>query len=221
MDWGRKTYGKTETLDTGSCDEQNHNQVTENPGQNQVGSESLVRVIHALLILLFRLDIRRQRTLHGRLELTVNIGLGLINFLNEIRLVILFLGLRFWQCFTLVGTLGTPGNIVPVTESVNHQNVDRAGHSGEVGPRRSEHVVGVHVEETGNEVDTVCRNQGDQNDTGTGGAEERLQEMSDALTHIEIQSTTHEGVGDQVEGVNHSVSLNNREIDEGQSVKQT
>ena len=110
---------------------------------------------------------------------------------------------------------------MPVTESVNHQNVDRAGHSGEVGPRRSEHVVGVHVEETGNEVDTVCRNQGDQNDTGTGGAEERLQEMSDALTHIEIQSTTHEGVGDQVERVNHSVSLNNREIDEGQSVKQT
>lgn len=52
-----RTYRETEASNSFTGNTQCENQVAENPNQHQVGSESLVAVIHAAFILLFGLDI--------------------------------------------------------------------------------------------------------------------------------------------------------------------
>jgi len=180
------TYRQTESLNAFASNTQHQNQVTEDPEQHQVGSERLVRVVHALFITFFRLHIRRQRSLDGRLELAVNVGLRLVDFLDEVGLGIVLLCLSFGQSLTLVGSLGSPRDIMPVAESVHHQNVYRARHSTEVGPGRSEHMPGIHVQEARHEVDAVGRHQRDQDDTGSRRTEKGTQERAHALAHIEI-----------------------------------
>lgn len=142
------TYRQAESLDAFASNAQNHHQVAEDPEQHQVGSERLVRVVHAPIVLFHRLHKRRQRSLDRRLELAVNIRLRLVDFLDEVGLGVILLRLSFGQCLALVGSFGSPRDVVPVAERVHHQNVDRARHSTEVGPGRGEHVPGVHVQET-------------------------------------------------------------------------
>lgn len=88
---------------------------------------------------------------------------------------------------------------MPVTESVNHQDIDRTSHASEVRPGRREHVPGIHVHETGQEVNTVRRNQSDQDDTGSRRAEEGLNKFGNTLVQREIFCATCEGVLDKVE----------------------
>jgi hypothetical protein len=90
------TYRKTETSDAFTRDAQCENQITKNPDQHQVGSESLVTIVHAPFVLLFRFHIWLQGTLHRRFELTVDIGLGLINFLDKVGLGIVLFSLSHW-----------------------------------------------------------------------------------------------------------------------------
>lgn len=96
------TYRKTESINAFAGDAKGQDQVTEDPHEHQISTERLVRVIHALLVLLIGFLKRRQRTLDGRLKLTVDIRLWLINFLNEVGLGIILLGLSLGQCLTLV-----------------------------------------------------------------------------------------------------------------------
>lgn len=58
---------------------------------------------------------------------------------------------------------------------------------------------GIHVQETCDEVDAISRNQSDQDDTGPGRTEERLEEVANTLVHREIKCTSTEGVLDKVE----------------------
>ena len=214
------TDRQTESCDAFASDAQHQDQITEDPAQDQVGSERLICVVHAPLLLLLRLHKRRQRALDRRLELAINIGLGFVDFLDEVGLPIFLLRLSFGKRLTLVGPFGSPRDIVPVTESVHHQHVDRTGHATEVGPGRGEHVPRIHVQETRQEVDTVGRQQGDQDDTGARRTKEGLEERADSITHGEIQSTSGKGVLHKIERQNQNVGLNDGEIEKGKRVKQ-
>ena len=110
---------------------------------------------------------------------------------------------------------------MPIAEGVDHQNVDRAGHAGKVGPRGGEHVPGIHIHETGKEVDAVSGNQSDEDDTSSRRAEEGLQEITNTLVEGEIKGTSSESVLDKVEGQNNDVGLDDTEVDERERVRQT
>lgn len=58
---------------------------------------------------------------------------------------------------------------------------------------------GIHVQETCEEVNTISRNQSDQDNTGPVRAEERLKEMADTFVQREIKCTSGEGILDKVE----------------------
>jgi hypothetical protein len=57
----------------------------------------------------------------------------------------------------------------------------------------------IHVQETGEEVDTVSRNQSDQDNAGPVRTEERREEVANSLVQREIKGTSSEGVLDKVE----------------------
>lgn len=217
----RYTYRQTESVNTFTGNAQHQDQVAEDPYEHQIGTEGLVRVVHALLVVLFGFLKRRQRALDGCLKLTVNVGLRLIDFLDEIGLGIILLGLSLWQCLTLVRSLGTPRNVMPVAEGVHHEDIDRAGHTTKVSPRGGEHVPRIHIKEASNEVDTIGRDQGNQDDTGTGRTEERRQEFADALTQIKVQRASSESIGDQVERQYEDVTLDDTEVNERKGISQT
>jgi hypothetical protein len=208
------TYCETETFNAFTGDTQCKNQVAENPNQHQVGTESLIAIVHAWFIIIFRLHIWLQRSLHRRFKLTIDIGLRLIDFFNEVRLGVILLGLSDGERIALVRTLSTPGNVMPVAESVDHQDIDRTGHASKIGPGGREHMPGIHVQETCEEVDAISRNQSDQDDTGPGRTEERLEEVANTLVHREIKCTSSEGVLDKVERQNNDVTLKDTEVDE-------
>ena len=110
---------------------------------------------------------------------------------------------------------------MPVAESVDHQDIDRTGHASKVRPGGCEHVPGIHVQETCEEVDTVSRNQSDQDNTGPVRTEERREEVTDTLVHREIKGTSTKGVLDKVERQNNDVSLKDTEVDERKRVCET
>lgn len=58
---------------------------------------------------------------------------------------------------------------------------------------------GIHVQETCEEVDTVSRNQSDQDNAGPVRTEERREEVANTLVQREIKGTSTKGVLDKVE----------------------
>ena len=88
---------------------------------------------------------------------------------------------------------------MPVAEGIDHEDINRAGHPAEICPRRGEHMPWIHIEETSEKVDAVCRYQSYQDDTTSAGAEERPQECGRAIVEVEVQGTTQESIGHQVE----------------------
>lgn len=109
---------------------------------------------------------------------------------------------------------------MPVTECVNHQDVDRSGHSQEVGPGTGENVPRIGVEDTGNDVDTVGRHQRDQNDTTTTGTEEGRNEGPKSLVEVEIHHTTGERPDHKVKGQDEDIELDEGEVEERQRVEE-
>lgn len=136
----KKTHRQAHPVNALGRDEQRQDQVAEDPQQQQVRPEVPVRVIHRLFVFFLRLLKRRQRSLHRRLKLAIDIRLRFIQFLNEVGLSSVLLRLCRRQCIRLVGSLGTPRNVMPVAERVDHQNVDRGRHSEEVRPRTGQDV---------------------------------------------------------------------------------
>lgn len=128
-------YRQTHRTDTSARNQQTHKQVAEHPEQHQHRTEVLVRIIQTGRFIFLRFHPRRQGTLYRRLKLAVDIRLRLIHFLDELLLAAVFL-LRLcgWQSFGLIGSLRTPGDIMPVAEGIHHQDVDRGRHTEEVGP---------------------------------------------------------------------------------------
>lgn len=57
---------------------------------------------------------------------------------------------------------------------------------------------GVHVEEAGYEVDTVCGDERDEDDAA-GGIDEGAEEASDAVVDVEVEIVAGEGGGNEVE----------------------
>lgn len=88
---------------------------------------------------------------------------------------------------------------MPVAESVDHQDIDRTGHASKVRPGGCEHMPGIHVQETCDEVDTVSRNQSDQDNASPVRTEERREEVANTFVQREINGTSTEGVLDKVE----------------------
>jgi len=166
-------------------------------------------------------DERGQGTLHGRFKLAVDIGLGLVDFLDDGALAVrLLLRLRGRQRIGLVCTLGTPGHVVPVAERVHVEDVDVGRHDQQVSGERGEHVPRVHVHERGEEVETEGGSQRDDDDTRTGGREERLEERPDSVTHIEVhRGLSGEGAHDEVHGQDDDVELDDTKDNKGRDIR--
>lgn len=74
-----------------------------------------------------------KSSLDCALELRVDIGLREVGFFDDCCFTVAsFRGLRRRECIGLVGTFGTPGNIVPVAVSVHVEDVDVAAGNEEV-----------------------------------------------------------------------------------------
>lgn len=87
------TYRQTHLVHSSGGDQQRYEQVTKHPQTHKHGTEVAVGIVQTLAALFLRFDPRRQRSLHSRLELTVDIGLRLVDFLDEVLLVVVVL---FW-----------------------------------------------------------------------------------------------------------------------------
>lgn len=109
---------------------------------------------------------------------------------------------------------------MPVAERVNHQDVDRCRHPKKVRPRAGQDVPGVQVQQTGDNVDTVGRNQSDQNDTRSLGAKERGQESAHSVCHVEIQRIAAKRIRHKVERTDKHIELDQREVQERECVWQ-
>ncbi|KAI6748967.1 hypothetical protein HG531_007914 [Fusarium graminearum] len=119
-----KTYTPSKVIKVGAGNANNEKNVSKQPADDETSSERLVTILDiGLLDLLLFLE-RSKSTADCLLKLTVNILLLLLDFLDD-NLVLLSLGdVGRGKCLGLVGTLGTPRNIVPVVERVDHENVD-------------------------------------------------------------------------------------------------
>lgn len=99
---------------------------------------------------------------------------------------------------------------MPIAESVDHQNVDVAGHHEQVLTKRSEHVPWIQVEEGCHKVETKGRSKCDNDNTRSGGGDKGLDKISRGATCIQRATrAARESVNDQVEGVDDDVKLDN------------
>lgn len=75
---------------------------------------------------------------------------------------------------------------MPVAEGVDHENVDIGGHGQQILREGSEHVPGIEVHEAGDEVETECGGEGDDDDAGTLGGEEGAEELVGAFAELDL-----------------------------------
>lgn len=108
---------------------------------------------------LLGLHMGTECTLDDFLEMTVNIGLRFVGLFDDFVAAFLFGG-RGGKNVDFIGTFGTPGDVVPVAEGVDVEDVDVGGGEGEIGPEGVEHVPRVEVGEGSDEVETVGGDQG-------------------------------------------------------------
>lgn len=80
------TYSQTQCPDTGIRNQQHKQRIAQRPEQDQVRTESLVRVIQRHILIGRGLLVLRERATDGLLELGVDIGLRLVEFLDEVAL---------------------------------------------------------------------------------------------------------------------------------------
>lgn len=192
-------------------DAQNQDTVGNHPKQNQTGTETLVRVIEGLLLLGLNRLVRCQRTLHGSLESRIDVGLWLVGFVDDLGFsAIASLGLGCGKNIGLVGSLGTPRNIVPIAEGIDVEDVGIRRGDEQVLWERVEQVPWIEVKEGGDDVETKGSSQGNQNDT-TRTLEEVPEELSSAAC---IQLERLEGLHDEVDGQDDDIELDDGEEDE-------
>lgn len=217
---GLQTYRESELVDRFASDTHCQECIAENPKGDEACTEALVGILQGFLIMLDRSDVGSEGALHSGLKLTIDVGLRLVNFLNDCVFAAFVLGgLCRGESIRLVGALGTPGHIVPVAEGIDVEDVDVRRLQDNVGRKRGKHVPGVGIHEGGDEVETKCGSEGNDNDTSTRRSEERPQEGPKAFVRLEIHwCTTSEGTDDQVKRINHNVELNDTEGDEGSKV---
>ena len=102
--------------------------VRKDPSDDQFRSEILVRVVQAATSILFRFLVWHQSFLDDFFEFTVDVGLRQFvfkDFDGRTSLGIRFLGsLSRGKSICLIGAFGSPGDIVPVTESVDVEDID-------------------------------------------------------------------------------------------------
>ena len=194
----------------------NHNnkhQIRENPGRQQLRPERLVRIICALLRILdvhFRWS---KRPLNHSLKLGIDIRLRQIHLLNNSMFAIILLRLRRGERISLVGTLGSPRDIVPIGKSVDIEDIGEGRHEQEVLSEGGEHVPGIEVQEGGDEVETECCDDGDEDDAYAVGGEE-LGEIVNAV----CDGVAAKGATEKVEGEDDEVELDDGEDHEGHDV---
>ena len=117
------TYRETELVETVVSDEDGEQRVGEDPGRHQSGPEALVGILQILAPFLLGRMIRRQCPLDRLFELTVDVGLGFVRFLDDGGLTFFGGGGRR-EGVGLVSTLRSPRHIVPIAKSVDVQDVD-------------------------------------------------------------------------------------------------
>ena len=145
--------GKAELIRAIACDRHGKKSIGEDPESDEARTERFVRVFERLLGILLGRDVRRERAFDGLLELRVDICLCEIHFLDHVAFAIgSLLRFRRGESVGFVSALGTPGDIVPVAESVDHEDVDVAAHQQEILAEAGEHVPWVEVEEAGDVV---------------------------------------------------------------------
>lgn len=216
----RDTYRETELIEALLGNDDGKQSVGEDPHSREMGAERLVRILERLFGALYRRDIGRECALDRGLELTVDICLWQIRFFDDSVLAVCSLfGLGRRKRFNLVGTLGTPGHIVPIAEGVHVENVDVRRHDEQVLGEGGEHVPRVHVQEGGDEIQTEGSSQGDNDDTNTIRSEEGLDECR-AGASIEANAIgAGKGLNHEIHGQDDDVELDQTEDDEGDHVR--
>lgn len=82
----------------------------------------------------------------------INVLLRLVDFFNDSCLALVLGSVRRWQSIGLVRSLGSPGNIVPVTVRIDIEDVDIGRGDEHILWEGVEHVPWVEVHERGQEV---------------------------------------------------------------------
>ena len=77
----------------------------------------------------------------------------------------------------------------------------------------------VSIENTGKDIDSVCGNQGNQNQSACR-SEERRYEASDPIVDGETEASTRERLCNQIERKDKDVKLNDSKIHQGQQVRE-
>lgn len=150
--------------------------------------------------------------MHSSLELRVNVLLLPLNLLNHDFLVGCVLdNMSRGQGLVGVGALGSPRNIMPVVEGVDHQNIDVRRLQNQIDGERMEHVPGIQVEEGSHKVETVNSDEGEHNDTRHAVEEEAPEECISRVggylvAEIRVERSIH-----KIEGQDEDVELDNAE----------
>ena len=213
----RRRRSKTKLRRATARDSHSKQRIRENPESDEPRPERLIRVLERLLRILLWRDVWRERSLDGLLELGVDIRLCEVHFFDHVAFAIgRFLCFRRGQSVGFVGALGAPGDVVPVAEGVDHQDVDVAAHQQEVLAERSKHVPRVEVEEAGDVVQAERRRDRQKDNTSPASGEERLEDFVRVLAGE--AEAMREGADDEVDGVDDDVNLDEAEEAEGGDV---
>lgn len=122
---GSGTYRKSKLVYCFTGDANRQESIAEDPEGHQASTETLVGIFEGLLVVVHRGNIGSEGTFHSSLKLAIDICLGLVDFLNDGIFATFVLGrLGRRQSIGLVRSLGTPGDIMPVAERIDVENID-------------------------------------------------------------------------------------------------
>ena len=124
----KKTYADSENVKVVTPEKHNEERVGEQPRDDEASSERLVPVLDVNCLDLLLLHVRLEGTLDCGLKLAINVLLRFINLVECLFALVRLDDRCRWHLVCFVGSLGTPGNVVPVVECVHHEDVDVGRH---------------------------------------------------------------------------------------------
>jgi hypothetical protein len=140
----RRTLPSPDTTQPLAGNRQRQQRVTKDPEHDQSRPEAFIAILERLVRLFFDGDVRLQGALDGLFKGGVNVRLWFFDFFDYEGCVaaagggVLF-GDGRGQGGGCVGAFGAPGDVVPVGEGVDVEDVDVGGHEEEVEGEGCEH----------------------------------------------------------------------------------
>nr|POE56383.1 hypothetical protein CFP56_50927 [Quercus suber] len=125
--------GEAELVDIVAGDGDGEQRVGENPERDETRAEGLVRVLERLLRVFLRGVIRRKGTFDRRFEGLVDVRLRDVDLFNHGSFAVgCFLSLSGGEGVGFVCTFSSPRDVVPITEGIDHEDVDVGGGHEEI-----------------------------------------------------------------------------------------